>query len=644
MRSRPGSAPTSSRNGRAGVRDRDRVAGRRSRDHVEQCGAVAHRAGEGVRAADRVRERFEERGVGHPSARRLEPEQAARGRRDADRAATVVPVRDRHHARRHRGRRATARAAGRSSEVVRVAGRPVEQRFGRAVLAQLGRVGHAQDDHARGARPRHREAVGARHVVRPQPGPTRRRAARPPARRAPSPGTGLPRTGRRPSGPAASLRAASKRSATSACTSGSTASMRAMAASTASTAVTSPARIAAARAVPSSSSYQPSATRAPYRVARVRGAGRGSVGRASCRAGATEQERATGDVGDHFDEHGGAGALASSRRSRSRSSGGARTPAPPTSATSPSSWRGPSAAAARAARPRSTTARSAASSPTSTPGASPAPPSPARPPRSAPTCASSGARACSTATSARCSARPKGASRLPRVIRNDEANDLLDEVADAVDLVAAEAGDDPVAVAVVLRDLAVLEVLYGAGLRVSECCGLRVADCDLDRGLVTVLGQGLEGAPGARSARPRVDALAAWLERRPPDARRPPTRRPTLVFLNQRGRALTPRDARRIARAAPAARRAGRPPARAPPRLRYAPARRRSRPPGSPGAPRPRRSRDHPDLHPRDPRPAPGRLRSDPPPCLTSIADRSADRRALDRLQGERHARPRASA
>ena len=54
----------------------------------------------------------------------------------------------------------------------------------------------------------------------------------------------------------------------------------------------------------------------------------------------------------------------------------------------------------------------------------------------------------------------------------------------------AEAGDDPVVVAIVLRDLAVLEVLYGAGLRVAECCGLRIADCDLDRGLVTVVGKG----------------------------------------------------------------------------------------------------------------------------------------------------------
>jgi glycosyltransferase involved in cell wall biosynthesis len=35
-----------------------------------------------------------------------------------------------------------------------------------------------------------------------------------------------------------------------------------------------------------------------------------------------------------------------------------------------------------------------------------------------------------------------------------------------------------------------LEVLYGAGLRVSECCNVRLSDCDLDRGLLTVLGKG----------------------------------------------------------------------------------------------------------------------------------------------------------
>ena len=57
------------------------------------------------------------------------------------------------------------------------------------------------------------------------------------------------------------------------------------------------------------------------------------------------------------------------------------------------------------------------------------------------------------------------------------------------------------------RDLAVLELLYGAGLRVSECCGLDVGDVDLRRRTVTVLGKGAKvrrlplGDPARRSGR-----------------------------------------------------------------------------------------------------------------------------------------------
>ena len=40
------------------------------------------------------------------------------------------------------------------------------------------------------------------------------------------------------------------------------------------------------------------------------------------------------------------------------------------------------------------------------------------------------------------------------------------------------------------RDDAVLEVLYGSGLRVGELCGLDLASLDLDRSAVTVLGKG----------------------------------------------------------------------------------------------------------------------------------------------------------
>src|SRR5690606_24796046 len=84
---------------------------------------------------------------------------------------------------------------------------------------------------------------------------------------------------------------------------------------------------------------------------------------------------------------------------------------------------------------------------------------------------------------------PKGEARLPRVPRRDEAAALLDGVA-ARSAAVAVGEHDEVDVAVARRDVAVLEVLYGAGLRVSECCGLRLADLDLDRGFVTVLGKG----------------------------------------------------------------------------------------------------------------------------------------------------------
>jgi integrase/recombinase XerC len=139
---------------------------------------------------------------------------------------------------------------------------------------------------------------------------------------------------------------------------------------------------------------------------------------------------------------------------------------------------------------------------------------------------------------------PKGTARLPRVIRSEEAIDLLEAASTASSDADADADAEPMTVAVVLRDLAVLEVLYGAGLRVAECCGLRITDCDLDRGLVTVVGKGskLRRVPiGA----PAVDALRAWLARGRPELAGASS--PTdVVFLNRRGRQLGPRDARRV--------------------------------------------------------------------------------------------------
>jgi site-specific recombinase XerD len=135
---------------------------------------------------------------------------------------------------------------------------------------------------------------------------------------------------------------------------------------------------------------------------------------------------------------------------------------------------------------------------------------------------------------------PKGVARLPRVPHLEEANALLDTASDE----RRGVDDDDLTGVVMLRDLAVLEVLYGAGLRVAECCSLRVADCDLRRGLLTVLGKGakVRRVPVGEPAR---DALDAWLEHGRPHLAIEDTP-PDVVFLNRRGRQLTPRDARRI--------------------------------------------------------------------------------------------------
>jgi integrase/recombinase XerC len=130
---------------------------------------------------------------------------------------------------------------------------------------------------------------------------------------------------------------------------------------------------------------------------------------------------------------------------------------------------------------------------------------------------------------------PRGDGRLPRVLRDDELETLLDAP-------PARVGDDPPAIR--SRDDAVLELLYGSGLRVGEVCGLRPADLDLDRRRATVWGKGSKQRVVPLSP-PAVDALRQWIghgrdhlvnAESPLDA----------VFLNRRGRRLDPRDVRRL--------------------------------------------------------------------------------------------------
>lgn len=87
------------------------------------------------------------------------------------------------------------------------------------------------------------------------------------------------------------------------------------------------------------------------------------------------------------------------------------------------------------------------------------------------------------------------------------------------------------------RDRAILEVLYGCGLRVSECCGLDCADCLLEEGYLRIRGKGGKErvAPISGCA---LSALSSYLDQARPQLADP--RRPVAaVFLNARGGRLT---------------------------------------------------------------------------------------------------------
>src|SRR5262249_30259932 len=94
-----------------------------------------------------------------------------------------------------------------------------------------------------------------------------------------------------------------------------------------------------------------------------------------------------------------------------------------------------------------------------------------------------------------------------------------------------------------LRDRAILETLYSAGLRVSELTGLNLADVDLDSGLATVRGKGKRERLALLGPQ-ALDALKQWLAQRPAVAPRAAAQ--TAVYLNKRGTRLTSRSVGRL--------------------------------------------------------------------------------------------------
>jgi len=117
---------------------------------------------------------------------------------------------------------------------------------------------------------------------------------------------------------------------------------------------------------------------------------------------------------------------------------------------------------------------------------------------------------------------PKVGRHLPRFVSVPQADALLAEDA-----------------SLSARDRAILEVLYGGGLRVAELCALDVDDLDLGEGWVQV-----RRGKGRKERRvpvgpPAVAAVAVWLEERIGEPDGP-------MFVQRRGARITERTIRRI--------------------------------------------------------------------------------------------------
>ncbi len=137
---------------------------------------------------------------------------------------------------------------------------------------------------------------------------------------------------------------------------------------------------------------------------------------------------------------------------------------------------------------------------------------------------------------------PSGEGRLPQVLRQDQLDTLLDGAPSPARPPTPPPADARER-ALSARDDAVLELLYGSGLRVGELCGLAVGDVDRRRGRMAVWGKGAKQRVVPVSE-PAVAALGRWLEER--ERLLAPDTPADTLFVNRRGRPLTPRDVRRI--------------------------------------------------------------------------------------------------
>lgn len=130
---------------------------------------------------------------------------------------------------------------------------------------------------------------------------------------------------------------------------------------------------------------------------------------------------------------------------------------------------------------------------------------------------------------------PRVSCDLPRVADSDRLNAALDTL--------SRVADDPIAV----RDVALLELLYGSGLRVSEVCFLDTGDIDVEHRTVRVMGKGAKQrvVPLTRAC---VKAIERWVTVRATIA----SPGQDALFVGSRGSRMDVRVVRRVVHTATA--------------------------------------------------------------------------------------------
>ena len=129
---------------------------------------------------------------------------------------------------------------------------------------------------------------------------------------------------------------------------------------------------------------------------------------------------------------------------------------------------------------------------------------------------------------------PKAHKTLPEVLNHSQTQIVLDAI-------VAKAGEDPTPINI--RDLAMIEVLYASGIRVSEICGLNIRDIDWERHTLLVLGKG-DKERVVPTGLPALAAVKNWLNVGRPEFAN--SNSGDAVFLGARGKRIDQRTVREV--------------------------------------------------------------------------------------------------